>query len=69
MKKFELLGATAIALFAAAPAFAQNTEAAPQAAQESEEDTSSSEIIVTATLRSEKPERLVTGSLAVWSPR
>ena len=53
MKKFELLGATAIALFAAAPAFAQNTESAPQAAQESEEDTSSSEIIVTATLRSE----------------
>lgn len=53
MKKFELLGATAIALFAAAPAMAQSAESAPQAAQEAEEDLSSSEIIVTATLRSE----------------
>jgi iron complex outermembrane recepter protein len=53
MKKFELLSATAIALFAAAPAFAQNTEAAPQAAQEADEAAAPDEIIVTATLRSE----------------
>lgn len=53
MKKFELLGATAIALFAAAPVYAQTAETAPQTAQEAEEDLSSSEIIVTATLRSE----------------
>ncbi len=53
MKKFELLSATAIALFAAAPAYAQSTEAAPQVAQDAEEDVAADEIIVTATLRSE----------------
>jgi iron complex outermembrane recepter protein len=53
MRKFELFGATAIALLAATPAFAQTTPAAPQAAQEAEEDVAADEIIVTATLRSE----------------
>lgn len=53
MKKFELFSATALALFAATPAFAQSTEQAPQAAQDAEEDIASDEIIVTATLRSE----------------
>ena len=53
MKKFELLSATAIALFAAAPAYAQSTEAAPQVAQDAEEEVAADEIIVTATLRSE----------------
>lgn len=53
MKKFEFLSATAIALFAAAPALAQSTDAAPQVAQDAEEDVAADEIIVTATLRSE----------------
>jgi iron complex outermembrane recepter protein len=53
MRKFELFGATAIALLAATPAFAQDAAVAPQAAQEAEEDLASDEIIVTATLRSE----------------
>ena len=53
MKKFELFGATAIALFAAVPSFAQSTDAVPQTAQEAEEDLAADEIIVTATLRSE----------------
>ena len=50
MKKFELLSATAIALFASVPSYAQTTAAPPQAA---EEDIAADEIIVTATLRSE----------------
>jgi iron complex outermembrane recepter protein len=50
MKKFELFGATAIALLAATPAFAQTADTAPQVA---EEDVAADEIIVTATLRSE----------------
>ncbi|MEK6637425.1 MAG: TonB-dependent receptor, partial [Pseudomonadota bacterium] len=53
MKKFELFGATAIALLAATPAFAQSEEPAQQAAQDAEEDVATDEIIVTATLRSE----------------
>jgi iron complex outermembrane recepter protein len=50
MRKFELFGATAIALLAATPAFAQTADTAPQVA---EEDVAADEIIVTATLRSE----------------
>jgi iron complex outermembrane recepter protein len=49
MKKFNLLNATALALFAATPAFAQT--AAPQA--DAAEDADPSDIIVTATLRNE----------------
>jgi iron complex outermembrane recepter protein len=47
MKKFELLSATAFAMFAAVPAMAQT---APQA---SEEESTADDIIVTATLRNE----------------
>ena len=52
MRKIELLGASVIALFATVPAFAQTAPAQP-AAEAAEEDTSTDEIIVTATLRSE----------------
>ena len=51
MNKLELLGATAIALFASAPAYAQTRAAPPPPA--AEEDIATDEIIVTATLRSE----------------
>jgi iron complex outermembrane recepter protein len=54
MKKFELLSATAIALFAATPALSQTAPApAKPAADAAEEDIAADEIIVTATLRNE----------------
>ena len=49
MKKFELLGATALAMFAASPAFAQST--APAANTAAAEDEAPADIIVTASKR------------------
>lgn len=51
MKKFDLLSATAIALFAAMPAFAQTAPAPAPAPQAAEEDQVIEDVVVTATKR------------------
>ena len=51
MKKFDLLAATAITLFLATPAFAQNTPAPTQS--DDQDYQSANEIVVTATRRNE----------------
>jgi len=53
MKKLDLLAATAITLFLATPAFAQQTTPTPAPADDGQEYQSSNEIIVTATRRNE----------------
>ena len=53
MKKIDLLAATALTLFLATPAFAQQQTATPAAADDSQEYTSANEIVVTATRRNE----------------
>lgn len=53
MKKFDLLAATAITLFLATPAFAQQTSPTPTPAPEDQEYQSANEIVVTATRRNE----------------
>ena len=48
MKKIDLLAATALTLFLATPAFAQQQATTPAAADDSQEYTSANEIVVTA---------------------
>src|SRR5436305_1181112 len=53
MKKLDLLAATALTLFFATPAFAQQQTTTAPAADDSQEYTSANEIVVTATRRNE----------------
>jgi iron complex outermembrane recepter protein len=53
MKKFDLLAATALSLFAIAPAYAQETPAAGEAQAAEDDYQSANEIVVTATRRNE----------------